>query len=335
MIMIVHIHGFDWETYALNVMPVFADWLMEGNGTAVYQMYQQTRCYREERFVPEAMQHLCAWPRAQAFVRRLPRGPHTRREYHLLCDAERFTALSDTYAQRHPPQLYQHNEAVRIIWGAIVEEYCLLSPFFPAESTTTADDTVISLEEEEALHHEVVSLLHSAGLSKLAQEAYEQEQALSNQEHAEEEEQQPELAAALEYAEEVEPLGIELGRLPAPLHLRGWLATRSVRAMALFELLACGRRSMPFGYRAGEPYEAFIGYLTPPEVQQLALSTHDLEPPPPVQAREDHLAYRRQRNDPAGAFRLIDEVSPTHAEALLIAVNFAAQQGAGLICSIG
>lgn len=333
--MIVHIHGFDWETYTLNVMPVFADWLTEGSETAVYQMYQQTRCYREERFVPEAMQHLCAWPRAQAFIKRLPRGPHTRREYHLLCDAERFTALSDTYVQRHPPQLYQQNEAVRSIWGAIVEEYCLLSPFFPAESTTTADDTAISQEEQEALHHEVVSLLHSAGLSRLVQEAYEQEQTLSGQENAEQEEQLTELATALEYTEEVEPLGIELGRLPAPLHLRGWLATKSVRAMALFEFLACGRRTMPFGYRAGEPYEAFIGYLMPQEVQQLALSIQNLQPPHPVKAREDYLAYRRQRNDPAGAFHLIDEVSPTHAEAFLIAVNFAAQQGAGLICSIG
>ncbi|HLG62751.1 MAG TPA: hypothetical protein VKY19_12500 [Ktedonosporobacter sp.] len=327
--MMVHMHGFDWETYVLTVMPVFADWLTEGNEAAVYQMYQQTRSYREERFVPEAMQHLGAWPRAQAFIKRLPRGPHTRREYHLLCDAERFTALSDTYVQRHPPQLYQNNEAVRIIWGAIVEEYCLLSPFFPTESTTAPDDIAITQEEEEALHHEIVSLLHSAGLSRLVQETYE------NQDAADEEKQELELTTPLEYAEEVEPQGIELGRLPAPLHLRGWLATQSVRAMALFELLACGRRSMPFGYRAGEPYEAFIGYLTPPEVRQLALSTHDLQPPHPVKAREDHLAYRRQRNDPAGAFRLIDEVSPTHAEAFLIAVNFAAQQGAGLICNIG
>lgn len=327
--MMVHMHGFDWETYTLNVMPVFADWLTEGNEATVYQMYQQTRCYREERFVPETMQHLCAWPRAQAFIKRLPRGPHTRSEYHLLCDAERFTALSDAYAQRHPPQLYQHNEAVRIIWGAIVEEYCLLSPFFPTESTTTSDDIAITREEEEALHHEVASLLHLAGLSKLVQEAYE------NQEAAGEEKQESELATPLEYAEEAEPQGIELGRLPAPLHLRGWLAMQSVRAMALFEFLACGRRSMPFGYRAGEPYEAFIGYLTPQEVRQLALSAHDLQPPHPVKAREDHLDYRRQRNDPAGAFRLIDEVSPTHAEPFLIAVNFAAQQGAGLICGIG
>lgn len=332
----VHIHGFDWETYILNVMPVFADWLTQGDETAVYQMYQQTRCYREERVVPEALQHLCAWPRAQAFIKRLPRGPHTQREYQLLCDAERFTALSDSYAQRHPPQLYQNNEAVRIIWGAIVEEYCLLSPFFPATDTATPDVTLISQEEEEALRHEVVSLLHAAGLSRLVQEAYEQEeQALSNQESAGEDAHPPELPASLEYADEVEPTGIELGRLPAPLHLRGWLATKSVRAMALFELLACGRRRMPFGYRAGEPYEAFIGYLTPQEVQQLAGSTHDLQPPHPVQARKDLLAYRRQRDDPIGAFRLIDEVSPTHAKAFLMAVNLAAQQGAGLICSIG
>ncbi len=331
----VHIHSFDWETYVFNVMPIFAGWLTQGDEAEVYQMYQQTRCYREERFLPEAMQHLCAWPRAQTFIKRLPRGPHTLREYELLCDAERFTALSDSYVQRHPPQLYQNNEAVRIIWGAIVEEYCLLSPFFPAAKGATPDSPAITPEEAEALHHEVVSLLRSAGLTKLVQEVHEQEQARSNHESAAEEEQPLELPTPLEYAEEVEPEGIEIGRLPAPLHLRGWLATKSVRAMALFELLACGRRTMPFGYRTGEPYEAFIGYLTPQEVQQLAVSTRDLQPPPAAKAREDHLAYRRQRNDPAGTFRLIDEISPTHGEAFLIAVNFAAQQGAGLICSIG
>ncbi|HEU5228769.1 MAG TPA: hypothetical protein VFU49_13215 [Ktedonobacteraceae bacterium] len=333
--MIVRLHGFDWETYMQNVMPAFAGWLTQGDESAIYQMYRQTRCFREERFVPDVMQHLCAWPRAQAFIKRLPRGPHTRREYQLLCDAQQFTALSDTYARQHPPQLYQNSEAVLIIWGAIVEAYCLLSPFFPIEGLAT-----ITQEEEEALHQEVASLLHSAGLSRLLQEVYEQEPVSADEERAEdeangEEAQQPEPAPIFEDAEEVEPTGIELGRLPTQLHLRGWLAAQSVRAMGLFELLACGRRRMPFGYYPGEPYEAFIGYLTPHEVQQLAASTHDLQPPHPAQAKEDQRNYRLQQHSPAGAFRLIDEVSPTYAGAFLTAVDFAAQQGAGLICHIG
>src|SRR2546426_4398378 len=123
--MAVQIHGFDWAVYAERVMPAFAPWLMDGDERAVYELFKQTRCAREEAFLPEPMKRLSAWARAETFVDGLPRGPHSLREYAKLCSVEQFTALSDSYLHCHAPHLYQNSDALRIIWGAIIEEYCL------------------------------------------------------------------------------------------------------------------------------------------------------------------------------------------------------------------
>ncbi len=87
--MIVRVHGFDWIVYCERVMPAFARWLIDENESAIYRLYEQTRSAQGEQFVPEAVKHLCVWPRAQAFVKQLPRGPQARREYQKLCAAER------------------------------------------------------------------------------------------------------------------------------------------------------------------------------------------------------------------------------------------------------
>ncbi len=340
--MMVRIYGFDWETYTLHVMPAFARWLIESDNTAVYQLYQQTRCSREDQFVPSVMQHLCAWPRALTFVKQLPRGPHTLEEYQILCDAEQFTFLSDSYAHRHPPQLYQNSEALRIVWGGIVEDYCLLPPFLsnadfihPKDAGSTEPSTMTP-EEEETLRNEVTSLLQSVGLTGLAQEFNERDQANDHpsEQNAATNETEEAFSGLPAMDEQAAIPGVELGRLPTTLHLRGWLAARSVRAMALFEMLVCGRRRMPFGYSAGQPYETFIGYLTPEEVWQLAHSVHDLQPPSPIEAEEDHLLHRLQQSRQTGEFRLIDEVLPAHAGIFLTVVNAAAQHGTGLICNV-
>jgi hypothetical protein len=105
--MAVQLHAFNWEVYAERVMPAFAEWLIEGDENAAQQLFEQTRCALEERFLPETVQRLRVWPRARAFAQTLPRGPYSRREYHKLCSAEHFTALSDRYLYRHAPQLYQ------------------------------------------------------------------------------------------------------------------------------------------------------------------------------------------------------------------------------------
>ncbi|WP_151757053.1 hypothetical protein [Dictyobacter vulcani] len=130
-----------------------------------------------------------------------------------------------------------------------------------------------------------------------------------------------------------ETSGIEIGSHPATLHLRGWLAGISVRAMALFELLACGRRRMPFGYRPGEPYEDYIGYLTPDETRQLASCLEHAQPPDPARARQDYALFRLQQRSVQNA-RTIDEVLPEHAASFLQIVQQATQYDLGLLCSI-
>src|SRR5579863_156603 len=133
--MVVQLHGFDWVVYSERVMPAFEQWLIEGDETAVQQLFEQTRCAHEERFLPETVQRLRVWPRARAFAQTLPRGPYSRREYHKLCSAEHFTALSDRYLYKHAPQLYQQSDALRSVWGAIVETYCL--PWAKSEQQVT------------------------------------------------------------------------------------------------------------------------------------------------------------------------------------------------------
>src|SRR5882757_7177651 len=127
----VRVYGFDWEAYTGLVMPAFAHWLVDGNETAIHQLYQQTRCALEEQFIPSAMQLLSTWLRAKTFVQQLPRGSHTNKEYQLLCTAEQFTTLSDSYIYHHPPQLYKNSDAIRAVWGAIVEKHCQLQLIQP------------------------------------------------------------------------------------------------------------------------------------------------------------------------------------------------------------
>jgi hypothetical protein len=307
-------------------MPAFARWLIDGDETAIYQLYEQTRSAREERFLPPALASSCNWPRARAFVKQLPRGAHTRREYRILCVAEQFTKLSDRYSHRHPPQLYQHSDAICAIWGALVEEYCQSWFTLPhSDDPEDAGSHDVVTAEQRMSRSEMVSLLHSAGLSELAQEISGHSIIPTYEEDCQDDIEE----------DEVQPPGVIIGHYPTILHLRGWLATISVRAMALFELLACERRCMPFGCRAGEPYEAYIGYLTPEEVWQLATCLRSARPPDPAKAEADYVDFRRQQAEQTKMFRMLDEVLPTHAEAFLQVVRMASQYGLGLICSMG
>jgi hypothetical protein len=351
--MFVRLHGFDWMVYSERVMPAFASWLVDGDEKAVEQLYKETRSARGEQFVPEAVKHLCIWPRAQAFVKQLPRGPQARQEYQNLCTSELFTTLSDRYIRQYPPRLYQDSEALRSVWGAIVEQFCL--PWFQLSTPQNGEDTPLeSLEHEAATEEletdksELLSLLQSAGLDSLAQQVDELLVTKSN----------ASLEKAVFRAQDIlalnndgtdeddfdsnedddigdAPHGIVIGRQPAALRMRGWLATISVRTMVLFEFLACGRRAMPFGYHAGEPFEGYIGYLTPDEIWQMALLLGDVEPPDTAQAREDAHSFRDQLSPAWDEFRLIDEILPEHALEFLQAIHNAAHQGLGLICSIG
>ena len=342
-------------------MPAFEEWLIEGDENAAQQLFEQTRCAFEERFLPETVQRLRVWPRARAFAKTLPRGPYSRREYHKLCSAEHFTALSDRYLYRHAPQLYQQSDALRSAWGAIVETFCLpwAKPGQQATSVSPGQGQAAApkqhTEEDDLAHSEVISFLQMAGLNELAQsyssqlaqlEALTQTQAgpveaeepvappddeqtaaeteTTNSEEEEEEEMEIIVAAR----------GISIGDAPNLLHMRGWLAGISVRAMALFEFLACGRRSMPFGFEAGEPFGAFAGYLTPDEVALLATSLAGVLAPDDLDAEEDHITFRYQHYALPAFFRLVDEVLPTHAARLLEAIQKAAAEGYGLICSV-
>ncbi|MBA2681552.1 MAG: hypothetical protein H0U76_24530, partial [Ktedonobacteraceae bacterium] len=234
--MLARVSGFNWDIYTDTIMPAFTRWLVHDDAKMIGQLYERTRCASEELYMPAIMQHLRTWPRAQTFVQQLPQGSYTRDEYELLCDPESFTAMSDIYVHRHPPRLYRESNAIRVIWGALLEHYCL-SWFTLSDS----DDESAIFEEKEA------SLMTN---------------------------------------------GAVLGHHPATVHLRGWLATISVRATALFEFLACGRRCLPFGYRLGEPYEDSIGYLTPLEVLRLATCLRSTEAPDSLHAERDYARFR-------------------------------------------
>ena len=361
--MAVQLHAFNWEVYAERVMPAFEEWLIEDDENAALQLFEQTRCAFEERFLPETVQRLRVWPRARAFAKTLPRGPYSRREYHKLCSAEHFTALSDRYLYRHAPQLYQQSDALRSVWGAIVETFCLpwtqsgqpatnVSPQQGKGHEQTASPAQHQQTEEDALaHSEVISFLQMAGLHELAQSYSAQLAELEALTHTQvapvetenpatpadyEQETETEAEDAEEEEEEVivAARGITIGDAPNLLHMRGWLASISVRAMALFEFLACGRRCMPFGFEAGEPFGAFVGYLTPDEVALLAISLEGILAPDNREAEEDHITYRYQHYALPSSFRLVDEVLPTHAAGLLEAIQRAAAEGYGLICSV-
>ncbi len=356
--MVVQLHAFNWEVYTERVMPAFEEWLIEGEDGAVQQLFEQTRCAFEERFLPETVQRLRVWPRARAFAQTLPRGPYSRREYHKLCSAEHFTALSDRYLYKHAPQLYQQSGALRSVWGAVVESYCLPwgtharseqppTNVSPAQVRTQQP----SREEDTVARSEVVSLLQEVGLSELAQELREQPDEGERVAWVQIEPGEAEESGAPSPVppmtpkpsppgdeEEIEIIvaarGIPIGNTPNLLHMRGWLAAISVRAMALFEFLACGRRSMPFGFEAGEPFGAFVGYLTPDEVAMLATCLEGILAPDQSEAEEDYITFRYQHYALPSSFRLVDEVLPTHATGLLAAIQKAASQGYGLICSV-
>ena len=330
--MMVRIYGFDWEAYSGLVMPAFSRWLVEGDETTIKQLFEHTRCAREEQFIPATMQSSCTWPRAQALVKQLHHSDQADKEYHTLCSAEHFTAQSDSYIHRHPPQLYMYTDAICILWGTILEEYCLSWFTLPSYAEPEEVAALHSAPEQKKHQLELALLLQSAGLHELAHAMREKE------------------AEAVEPLEEdvlspddekesnsytTERRGIEIGRHPMTLHLRGWLATHSVRAMALFELLACGRRRMPFGSRAGEMYQSYIGYLTPDEVWQLATCLKYETPPHPVEAEIDYKRFRRQQEEPFHEFRMIDEVMPMYADVFMRVVRMATQYGLGLICSMG
>src|SRR5438105_8258077 len=311
--MIVQVHGFDWTIYAERVMPAFARWLIDKDETAIYQLFERTRCSLEEQFLPEPMQRLRVWRRASTFVDALPRGPHSRREYVKLCSAEQFTLLGDHYLHHHTPHLYQQSPAVRTVWGAIIEEYCL--PWFYTPDTESSAEQVASAtgeseENAQTVRSELVSLLHAAGLAELAREVGEQAEEVERFEwepgdHIERGEtaQFAKVVEAEEpgkveeydlYADEEDaagPKGILLGTHSNTLQLRGWLAGISIRAMALFEYLACGRRHVPFGYEPGEPFGAYCGYLTPDEVRQLATILRDVKPPGQSEVETDHKSF--------------------------------------------
>ena len=358
--MVVQLHAFNWEVYTGCVMPAFEEWLIEGDEGTVQQLFEQTRCAFEERFLPETVQRLRVWPRARAFAKTLPRGPYSRREYHKLCSAEHFTALSDRYLYKHAPQLYQQSDALRSVWGAIVETCCLPWGMHTPPKQQPANVAPAhgkaprpQVEEDAVTRGEVASLLQEAGLSELAREIDELPDDSERfawvpvEPDTEEVEESAALSSVAQSAPETPPpaddeeveiivaaRGIPIGNAQNLLHMRGWLAGISVRAMALFEFLACGRRSMPFGFEAGEPFGAFAGYLTPDEVALLATSLEGILAPDQSEAEEDHITFRYQRYSLPASFRLVDEVLPTHAAGLLEAIRRAAAEGYGLICSV-
>ncbi|MBX5450740.1 hypothetical protein [Thermogemmatispora sp.] len=319
------IYGFDWRRYRDQVMPAFARWLMANEAAAVEALYTATRLAHEEAFLPAAMQAARTWPRALAFVVALPRGPHSLYEYRLLCSAEEFTALSDRYLYRYVPHLHRPSEALATVWGAIVEHYCLSGELL---AKTTTDR-----EAEPAPRRSGVALI-----SQAAEESADSPYQLS--------ETYFELAGAGSglSPDQSLPAGLSLGQHPNLLRLRGWLATISPAALALFEYLACGRRALPFEDSLTTPGQMdllsrtschYIGYLTPAEVRRLADCLRAVAAPDPEAAARDYECFRQGLASSAQERRLIDEVLPTHGMSLLTAVRLAAEQNLGLICRQG
>lgn len=314
----IYLHGFDWPVYAEQIMPAFERWLIDKDENSVLALYAKTRCAAEEEYLPKPMQRIRTWLRAKEFVDSLPRGPHSRVEYARLCSAEQYTSFSDRFLNQYTPQLYQQSPTLRTVWGALIETNCLTQLYAEDEEGS---------ESEQATRGEVIMLLRDAGLDDVAREALGE---------------QPVEIAAPEGDNDIDPYaggdlggkpaGILLGQQVNVLRLRGWLATVSVRAMALFELLACGRRRMPFGYDANDPYGAYYGYLTPTETWQLALALHDAHPYSQEQAERDYQLFCMERITTAHpAARLLDEVLPEQTRALLRSVRRAAMLGLGLI----
>jgi hypothetical protein len=429
--MIVFLHGFDWAIYTDVVMPAFAYWLLERDESAVAALFEQTRCAQEEAFLPAPMQRLRSWVRAQVFVQKLPRGLNSLQEYEQLCSPEAFTLLSDRYLHLHPPQLYQQNDALRTVWGAILETHCLPwrqkalnGDIFPLSTIYLSDENDTDNPDEQSdraleIRSELLSLLRTAGLDDLANQIDESISHIerihleANDENSFDSTDSPnspdsssktdgefdearrtgelDIFDALDQTNEFDespqtgdlgafshtealgelagPVlddidieqqftmsldneevgevgeddlvfttqlgGIEIGGASDLLQLRGWLASISLRAMAMFEYLACGRRSMPFGYVTGEPYN-YAGYLTPDEVQQLAACLRNALPPARKAVVEDQQRFRQQQHLPLTSehFRLTDEVLPVYAGEFLQAVRTAASENLGLICGI-
>lgn len=372
----IQVHGFDWIAYAEHIMPAFEQWLIGRDEKTISRLFKETRCAREEAFMPAALQRARIWPRAQVFAETLPLGPYSRREYQKLCSAEHFTAVSDSYMYRHAPQLYQNPEPIRAVWGALIETYCLPWSEDEYKQPGPGSQVLARVEEDEEVHSlinaqversEVLSLLHEAGLGELAHEMGEQAPFSTERLRGEGSDTGPDTQPLtsgrapwsedeinfacvedlpedlLEEDEEDEdfeeytrpmPGGVALGAHPNVLQLRGWLAGVSVRSLALFEYLACGRRRMPFGYESSEPYGVFIGYLTPDEVWRLGTSLRGVLNPDQAEAEADYLRFRYQHPGVPESYRLIDEVLPSHATEFHRALDMAAAQGLGLICSI-
>ncbi len=247
------------------------------------------------------------------------------------------------------------------------DEYKQAGLSSPMQANVEEDEEMQTLIGAQVERSEVLSLLYEAGLGELAHEMGEQ--AAFSSEHLRGEgsdtgpdtqplssgrsswsEDQANLSCLedvsedlLEDEEEEEnleeytrpmPGGVALGAHPNVLQLRGWLASISVRALALFEYLACGRRRMPFGYEPSEPYGVFIGYLTPDEVWRLGTSLRGVPNPGQAEAEADYLRFRYQHPGVPESYRLIDEVLPSHATEFHRALDMAAAQGLGLICSV-
>lgn len=299
MVHMMRIFGFNWEVYTQTVMPAFACWLTERDEESIQQLYQQTRSAREERVLPAALRQLRSYARARTTVLQLPQTTHAGQEYRSLCSAEQFTAQSDRYSNLHCPQLLSQNlGALRVVWGALVEEYCISQLALSNDDSPASrnDPSIEPIQDDDTLRFdngadEIDDMSRYAG-----------------------------------------PAGVELGRHPSFLSLRGWLATISVRAMALFELLACGRRQVPFGYSRHEPFETFIGYLTPLEVEYLARCLHNVQLSD-LQLIEHCSSFETEQADAPEHLNLPDEVPPVYARDFTRAVRAAASQGLGLLCN--
>lgn len=367
----IYISGFDWTVYRAEVMPAFERWFIEGNDKDIYRLFATTRCALEEQYLPVQMQSARTWVRAKAFVDKLPRGPHSRKEYAKLCSAQAFTAFSDRFVHPYTPHLYQNSEAIRTMWGAIVEEMCL--PWLHEQGEN--DQNLYALisdidvdEQEQPMQHEVAALLKHVGLEDIARDIAEptrEEEPATNiltnispltprspavdspdnskvrSDHSEFDPE--ELLKRDPYTDEdgeeiTMSRGIALGQQPNALCLRGWVAGIDVRAMALFEYLACERRRMPFGSDANAPYGTYCGYLTPDETRQLASALRGVKPCSQMLADADYARFCQEQialaTTDEESSHLIDEVLPSHSREFLDAVRRAALQGLGLMCSI-
>lgn len=321
----IYLHGFDWAVYAEQIMPTFERWLIDKDESGVLALYAKTRCAAEEEYLPKPMQRIRTWLRAKEFVDGLPRGPHSRVEYARLCAAEQFTSFSDRFLNQYTPQLYQQSPTLRTVWGALIEANCLIQLYMENEHVN------VEGESEQATRGEVIALLRAAGLDDVTPEVFDEQPTAPTAVG-----KTPANANDIDpYANDgmgSKPAGILLGQQANMLRLRGWLTTVSIRAMALFELLACGRRRMPFGYDANDPYGAYYGYLTPTETWQLALALHDAYPYSRGQAERDYQLFCMERITAIHpAVRLLDEVLPEHTRELLRCVRRAAMLGLGLI----